>query len=98
MELSIFRLLDTNISIILPQFLSTQLLVSSEDVLHTWNIPRIGIKVDAVPGRINRLGVSALRSGVFYGQCSEICGAYHSFMPIKLEVTDLLNFNAWVVN
>ena len=60
-------------------------MVSSVDVLHSWTVPRLGVKVDAVPGRLNQLGFTCIRSGVYYGQCSEICGANHRFIPIVLE-------------
>ena len=62
----------------------TRFLVTANDVLHSWAIPSLGLKVDAVPGRLNQLMVQPLRSGVFFGQCSEICGANHGFMPITI--------------
>lgn len=62
------------------------MLVTAADVIHCWAVPRLGLKIDAIPGRLNQVGFTAFRPGVFYGQCSEICGANHSFMPISIEV------------
>lgn len=69
-----------------------QILVTAADVLHSWTLPTIGIKADAVPGRINKLTLEARRAGVYFGQCSEICGRNHSFIPISVE----LRFNFFV--
>ena len=90
-----FRLLDTNTNIILFNKVITQLIVTSSDVLHSWTVPVLGVKIDATPGRIRQAACFPLYSGVFYGQCSEICGVNHSFIPIKLEVlsnSELVNF------
>ena len=90
-----FRLLDTNTNILLFTKVITQLIVTSSDVLHCWTVPVLGVKIDAVPGRISQAACFPLYSGVFYGQCSEICGVNHSFIPIKLEVLsnrELINF------
>jgi len=95
LELGQFRLLSVNNPIFLPRDLPTRLLVTSNDVLHSWAIPALGIKVDAVPGRLNQVIVQPLRSGVFFGQCSEICGANHGFMPINiycLNPIDLISY------
>ena len=90
------RLLETDNHTVVPLFSSIRLIVSSSDVLHSWALPSIGIKADANPGRINILFLSNLQiSGIFYGQCSEICGANHSFIPICLEVSPFINFSAW---
>lgn len=79
------RLLDVDNRLIIPTFLPVRFLVSSSDVIHSWAIPSFGVKIDAVPGRINQFCFSSKRRGVFFGQCSEICGANHRFMPIVLE-------------
>jgi len=84
------RLLEIVGELVVPINSQIQLVVTSEDVLHSWALPAIGIKVDAVPGRLNKLNFLTLRIGGFYGQCSEICGAYHSFMPTKVSVLDVL--------
>ncbi len=91
-----FRLLDVDQSLIIPVWTTIQILISSDDVLHAWTIPGLGIKIDAVPGRINNLLINCSRVGIFYGQCSEICGAYHRFMPIKLEVLNIKEFFNWL--
>uniref|UniRef100_UPI0030E53FE1 cytochrome c oxidase subunit II n=1 Tax=Poecilochirus mrciaki TaxID=3127720 RepID=UPI0030E53FE1 len=93
-----FRLLDVDNRLVLPFNINTRLLVTAADVIHAWTVPSMGVKVDAVPGRLNQLSTLATRPGVFYGQCSEICGANHSFMPIALEVTSINNFMNWVKN
>ena len=71
--------------------------VTADDVIHAWTIPAFGIKIDAVPGRMNETWFKAEREGVFYGQCSELCGAYHGFMPITVEVLSKDAFAAWLV-
>nr|WKB11707.1 cytochrome c oxidase subunit 2 [Lamproglena orientalis]WKB11720.1 cytochrome c oxidase subunit 2 [Lamproglena orientalis] len=80
-----FRLLDVDNRLPLPYGISTSLMITSSDVLHSWTIPSIGVKLDANPGRLNHTNFMLYRPGIFYGQCSEICGANHSFMPIVLE-------------
>ncbi len=81
-----FRLLEVDNRLTLPWGVPTRILVTAADVLHSWAVPRIGIKVDAIPGRLNQVTTTPLQSGIFYGQCSEICGANHSFIPIAIEV------------
>ena len=88
-----FRLLETDNRVNLPSQIPIRILVTRGDVLHAWAIPRLGLKVDAVPGRLNQLRVEINSVGVFYGQCSEICGANHSFMPINLQ---FLKIEDWV--
>jgi len=80
------RLLNTDTSLCVNRNIVLRLLVTAADVLHSWTIPAWGLKADAVPGRLNQLSTYLERSGLFYGQCSEICGSNHSFMPIKAEV------------
>ncbi len=82
-----FRLLETNTKLVLPINQKIRLLITSDDVIHSWTIPSFGIKVDAVPGRLNQVFVKILRPGIYYGQCSEICGINHGFMPISVFVT-----------
>ena len=76
---------DTDNSPILPVSCPVRYATTSVDVLHRWTVPGLGIKIDAVPGRLNTNEITALNSGVFYGQCSEICGVNHSFIPIRVE-------------
>jgi cytochrome c oxidase subunit 2 len=87
-----FRLLETTEAVFLPVDLNIRLLVTSSDVLHSWAVPSLGVKVDAVPGRLNQAVTSAFRLGTYYGQCSEICGVNHGFMPIKVCVVDQYEF------
>nr|BCG28132.1 cytochrome oxidase subunit 2 [Hygrobates taniguchii] len=79
------RLLSTNNHLIVPNKTPIQILVSSNDVIHSWTIPSLGVKADAVPGRLNQLFMMANRVGIMVGQCSEICGINHSFMPIMIS-------------
>uniref|UniRef100_A0AAU7VFN2 Cytochrome c oxidase subunit 2 n=1 Tax=Ikanecator primus TaxID=3115570 RepID=A0AAU7VFN2_9MAXI len=91
-----FRLLDTDNRTTLPWGCGVRVLVSSADVLHAWAVPSLGVKVDACPGRLNQVSFSSHRPGIFFGQCSEICGANHSFMPICIEMVTGGDFLAWV--
>ncbi len=84
-EVRILRLLEVDNRLIIPWNEHLRFLVSSADVLHSWSIPSLGVKIDACPGRLNQVGLFLNRPGVFYGQCSEICGVNHAFMPICLE-------------
>nr|WIF29436.1 cytochrome c oxidase subunit II [Mesechinus dauuricus] len=90
-----FRLLEVDNRVILPTDITTRILISSEDVLHSWAIPSLGIKTDAIPGRLNQATLMITRPGLYYGQCSEICGANHSFMPITIEAIPLNQFEKW---
>nr|AWB35943.1 cytochrome c oxidase subunit II [Anabarilius liui yalongensis] len=90
-----FRLLETDHRMVVPMESPVRVLVSAEDVLHSWAVPSLGVKMDAVPGRLNQTAFIASRPGVFYGQCSEICGANHSFMPIVVEAVPLEHFESW---
>nr|UQJ79286.1 cytochrome c oxidase subunit II [Rasbora spilotaenia] len=90
-----FRLLETDHRMVIPKESPIRILVSAEDVLHSWAVPSLGVKMDAVPGRLNQAAFIVSRPGMFYGQCSEICGANHSFMPIVVEAVPLENFEKW---
>lgn len=72
------------------------MLVTSSDVLHSWAVPSLGIKIDACPGRLNQVSLYLLRKGVFYGQCSEICGVNHGFIPIVVESVSRKEYDSWV--
>uniref|UniRef100_A0A3G1HJV9 Cytochrome c oxidase subunit 2 n=16 Tax=Coptotermes TaxID=36986 RepID=A0A3G1HJV9_9NEOP len=93
---STFRLLDTDNRIVLPMNSPIRLIVTAADVLHSWTIPSLGVKTDATPGRLNQTSFSISRPGILYGQCSEICGANHSFMPITIESVPAKYFINWV--
>nr|YP_009025038.1 cytochrome c oxidase subunit II [Pardachirus pavoninus]AHN95320.1 cytochrome c oxidase subunit II [Pardachirus pavoninus]AID59834.1 cytochrome c oxidase subunit II [Pardachirus pavoninus]BAX09218.1 cytochrome c oxidase subunit II [Pardachirus pavoninus] len=90
-----FRLLEADHRMVVPVEAPIRVLISAEDVLHSWTVPALGVKADAVPGRLNQTTFITNRPGVFYGQCSEICGANHSFMPIAVETVPLQNFENW---
>jgi len=90
------RLLEVDNRVILPYLTQIRLLVTGADVIHSWTIPSLGIKADAIPGRLNQLNVMLNRSGVFYGQCSEICGANHRFIPISVEAIQPSAFLEWI--
>lgn len=92
------RLLEVDNRIVLPFNTKTRILVSSLDVIHSWTIPALGIKIDGAPGRINQGRIIINRPGVLYGQCSEICGANHRFIPITLEATNINSFISWIKN
>lgn len=81
-----YRLLDVDNRLTLPYKVGCMIMVTSADVLHSWTVPSMGVKVDAIPGRLNYLNLLPVNFGVFYGQCSELCGRNHSFMPIVVEV------------
>nr|YP_010944250.1 cytochrome c oxidase subunit II [Nectoneanthes multignatha]WLW41616.1 cytochrome c oxidase subunit II [Nectoneanthes multignatha] len=91
-----FRLLEVDNRVVLPVNIEVRLLVSAADVIHSWTVPALGVKADAIPGRLNQLSFIMQRPGIFYGQCSEICGANHSFMPIAVESVDTNSFVSWV--
>nr|YP_009144418.1 cytochrome c oxidase subunit II [Colias erate]AKJ25925.1 cytochrome c oxidase subunit II [Colias erate]USM09826.1 cytochrome c oxidase subunit 2 [Colias erate] len=93
-----FRLLDVDNRIILPMNNQIRILVTATDVIHSWTIPSLGVKVDANPGRLNQTNFFINRPGIFFGQCSEICGANHSFMPIVIESISMKNFINWINN
>nr|DAZ91348.1 TPA_asm: COX2 [Gammarus chevreuxi] len=92
------RLLDTDTSVAIPTHSQIRLITTGADVIHSWTVPAFGVKADAVPGRLNQLMFSVKRPGIFYGQCSEICGSNHSFMPIKVEALPMKNFLDWVIS
>nr|YP_006504028.1 cytochrome c oxidase subunit II [Nasutitermes triodiae]AFM92528.1 cytochrome c oxidase subunit II [Nasutitermes triodiae] len=91
-----FRLLDTDNRVVLPMNSPIRIIVTAADVLHSWTVPSLGVKTDATPGRLNQMSFSINRPGLLYGQCSEICGANHSFMPIVIESVSTNQFINWV--
>nr|FAA04206.1 TPA: cytochrome c oxidase subunit II [Holtodrilus truncatus] len=92
-----FRLLEVDNRLILPYGMTSQLLVSSSDVIHSWTIPSLGLKIDAIPGRLNQMSITPIIMGLLYGQCSEICGVNHSFMPITIEIISPKKFLNWII-
>nr|YP_009107530.1 cytochrome c oxidase subunit II [Enoplometopus debelius]AIU44727.1 cytochrome c oxidase subunit II [Enoplometopus debelius] len=91
-----FRLLDVDNRTVLPMNTQIWMLVTAADVIHSWTVPALGVKADAVPGRLNQISFMISRPGLFYGQCSEICGANHSFMPIVIESISVNSFLNWI--
>nr|UKE80190.1 cytochrome c oxidase subunit II [Tegrodera latecincta] len=91
-----FRLLDVDNRMVVPFKTQIRMLVTAADVIHSWTIPSLGVKIDATPGRLNQTNFLPNRSGLFYGQCSEICGANHSFMPIVMESISPNFFVKWI--
>jgi len=90
----LFRLLETDNRVVLPYLINIRVLISSADVLHSWALPCLGVKLDATPGRLNQLATARYRPGIAYGQCSEICGANHSYIPIVTEFVAISDFTA----
>jgi cytochrome c oxidase subunit 2 len=91
-----FRLLEVDHRVVLPVNTHIRVLVTAADVLHSWAVPSFGVKVDACPGRLNQTSIFIKRPGVFYGQCSEICGPNHGFMPIAIEAVSLEEYTGWL--
>jgi cytochrome c oxidase subunit 2 len=98
LELGQLRLLEVDNRVVLPVKTHVRVLITAADVLHSWAIPSLGVKCDAVPGRLNQTSIFLNREGVFYGQCSELCGANHGFMPIVVEGVDLEDYISWISN
>jgi len=93
-----FRLLEVDNRVVLPTNTHIRLLVTSADVIHSWAIPSFGIKIDATPGRLSQGSLLIKREGVFYGQCSEICGINHGFMPIVIKTVSVETFLIWILS
>lgn len=91
-----FRLLEVDNRTVLPINTQIRVLVSAADVIHSWTVPALGVKRDAVPGRLNQIRFNINRAGLFFGQCSEICGSNHRFIPIVVESTSVKSFLNWV--
>jgi len=98
LELGQLRLLEVDNRVVLPIQTHIRIIITAADVLHSWAVPALGIKCDAVPGRLNQTSLFLKREGVFYGQCSEICGANHGFMPIVVEGVQLNDYLNWISN
>ena len=96
LENGALRLLEVDHHLILPVEVRIRGLVTATDVIHAWTLPSLGVKLDAVPGRLNQTPLLLENTGLFYGQCSEICGANHSFIPICVESVPTNYFFNWV--
>ncbi len=90
------RLLETDNHVVVPVNKVIKVLITANDVLHAWAVPSFGVKRDAVPGRINETWFKAVKEGVYYGQCSELCGSRHAFMPITVRVVSDKQYNEWL--
>ena len=96
LELGQLRLLDVDNRVVVPVDTHIRFIVTGQDVIHDWAVPAIGVKVDGVPGRLNQTSVLIQREGTYYGQCSEICGVWHGFMPIAVEAVSMEKYIAWL--
>jgi len=92
-----FRLLTVDNHLFLPTNIHIRAIVTSADVLHSWAVPSLGFKLDACPGRLNQTSLYIKRKGIYYGQCSELCGVNHGFMPIVVKVVSKYDFKLWQV-
>jgi len=90
------RLLETDNHVVLPVDTHVRVLVTAADVLHCWAVPSLAVKIDATPGRLNQISLFIKREGTYYGQCSEICGVNHGFMPITVEAVPVDKYISWV--
>nr|QQO99823.1 cytochrome c oxidase subunit 2 [Selaginella nipponica] len=95
LEAGQLRLLDVDNRVVVPVKTNIRMLITSADVLHSWAVPSLGVKCDAVPGRLNRTSIFVAREGVYYGQCSELCGTNHAFMPIAIEAVSIDAYAHW---
>nr|QZH57650.1 cytochrome c oxidase subunit II [Nemalecium lighti] len=93
-----FRLLEVDNKLVLPLNTPIRVIVSGADVIHSFAIPSLGVKADAIPGRLNQVNFYIKRPGIYFGQCSEICGSEHSFMPIVVNAVSSEKFFNWFIN
>ena len=96
LEFGQHRLLEVDNRLVLPVGVPIRFLITSGDVLHSWALPEMGIKVDAIPGRLNQVVTEIKRPGIFYGQCSELCGIEHGFMPIVIQSVPIAEYLNWL--
>lgn len=92
------RLLATDNEVVIPVGTAVRVIITSQDVIHSWAVPALGVKTDANPGRLNETWIQADRPGVYYGQCSELCGVNHGFMPIAVRAVPKEEFQAWIID
>ncbi len=98
LEPGMLRLLEVDNRVVVPVNTHIRMIITAADVLHSWAVPSLGVKCDAIPGRLNQVALFVKREGIFYGQCSELCGANHAFMPIVVEAVSLENYICWISN
>jgi len=92
------RLLEVDNRVVLPVESHVRLVITGADVIHSWAVPSLGLKLDAIPGRLNQVGVYIQRPGIYRGMCSELCGVNHAYMPIVVEAVSLDDFIKWASN
>jgi len=92
------RLLGVDNVVVVPVNKVVEVITTGADVIHSWALPQMGVKMDAVPGRLNHTWFKADRTGIYYGECSELCGARHAFMPIEVKVVDDADYAAWLAS
>nr|BAJ24467.1 cytochrome c oxidase subunit II [Orestes mouhotii] len=97
LEKDMMRLLDVDNRVTLPSNTFIRMIVTSTDVIHSWTLPSTGVKIDGTPGRLNQSSLMMNRNGLIFGQCSEICGTNHSFMPIVIESVPINTFIKWMM-
>jgi cytochrome c oxidase subunit 2 len=90
------RLLETDNRIVVPVNTNIKIQTTAADVIHSWAVPQLGVKIDAIPGRLNETWINVQRPGTYYGQCSELCGVNHGYMPITIQAVERAEFDAWV--
>ena len=98
LKVKAYRMLDVNFPLVLPIKTHIRFLVTSADVIHSWAIPSLALKIDAMPGRLNQLSTYIKRSGIYYGQCSEICGVNHGYMPSVIFAVSKSKYINWLLN
>lgn len=98
LQLGQLRLLEVDNRLVVPTNTHIRVVVTGADVIHSWAVPSLGVKCDGIPGRLNQTSLFIKREGVYYGQCSELCGVNHGFMPIAVEAVPLKNYVEWVQN
>lgn len=91
-------LLATNAAMVVPVNKTVRVQLTAEDVIHSWSLPAFGVKIDAIPGRLNQTWFKANKIGTFYGQCSQLCGINHAYMPVEVKVVSQADFDAWVAS
>lgn len=96
LELGDFRLLEVDNPVVLPIHTHIRVIVTAADVIHSWAVPSLGVKLDGIPGRLNGASFLIKREGLYYGQCSELCGAQHGFMPIAVKAVNLTDYISWI--
>lgn len=96
LEAGELRLLSTDNKVMLPIDTRIRIIATGADVIHSWAVPSLGVKIDAIPGRLNQVSLDINREGTFYGQCSELCGVNHGFMPIQIEAVTLESYVDWL--